>query len=272
MRKIPMALFLAWMIGVGPIPSFAGPVLLNEKHRLPVFPGRNWFSLMWTNQGSERIDSEIKGRVFQESSQMAMLLPIEVKGRLQLLPNQTAFMPVSFEAPDLRTKSFFLIRWQDASQVIGTTELAVYSRDILHELETIAGEKGLGVAGSNDGFKAALRSANVRFEELDRGATSSFAGGILILTQCPNKAAIAAAKRGVVVICVVEREEEDVLRPNFFAVPYGHGLVVLVQRDLLENFDTNPESQLRFIQICRMATKPGRPELPMIPRKDSDED
>jgi hypothetical protein len=271
-RKIPDALIFAAAIAVATITSFARPALVNEKQSVPVFPGQNRLSLLWTNQGSERIDAEIKGRVFRESSALAMRLPIEVKGRLQLLPNQAALMQVSFEVPDFRTKSLLLIRWEDASQVIGKTELTVYSRDVLHELEMIVGEKGIGIAGVDERFKAAFRRADVRFEEFEEGAISAFAGAILILTECPNTAAIAAAKRGVVVICVVQPGEEDVFRPNFFAIRYGRGVVVLAQGDLLANFDTNPESQLRLVQICRMATKPGRPELPMILRKDSNED
>jgi len=40
----------------------------------------------------------------------------------------------------------------------------------------------------------------------------------------------------------------------------------------VENFAENAMSQLRLIEICRTATNPGRPGLPIIFSKDQNED
>jgi hypothetical protein len=249
----------------------AKPALVEQKKPTAVFPGRNQLTLTWTNLDSEQFDAEITGKVFQESSKLAMPLPVEVKTRLQLLPNQTALAQVAVDVPELREKSSLLIRWQDASQVIGKTELTVYSRNMLHELETLAGDKGIGVESSDANFKAAFKNARVKFEDIDKAEIHSFDGRILIATDCPKKTALSIAKRGIVVISIVQPEANDPLKPNFFAIPNGRGVVVLVQGDFIENFDMNPESQLRLIQICRMATKPGHPELPVIFSKEQNE-
>ena len=127
----------------------ARPVLLNGKQQIAMFPGSNRFTLAWTNQGSDRIDVEIKGRAFQETSALAIELPMEIKCRLQLLPNQAALMPVSANIPELRDKIVLLVRWEDGSQIIGKTEMTLYSRAFLHELELIAGDTGIGI-GSTD--------------------------------------------------------------------------------------------------------------------------
>src|SRR4051794_2278002 len=148
--KIPVLCSLVLAIAIADASSSAKPALVEEKRPRAVFPGHNQFTLTWTNQGAEQIDREIKGKVFQKSSKLAMALPIELKSRLQLLPNQAVLMPVSIDVPELRENASLLIQWHDGARVIGKTELAVHSRGILHELATIAGEKAIGIATSDE--------------------------------------------------------------------------------------------------------------------------
>jgi hypothetical protein len=270
-RKLSVVLILVTAITFTKMPTLARPALLPEKERIGVFPGPNRLKLAWTNQGLDRIDIEIKGRVFQESSTLAMELPIEIRGRLQLLPNQTAWMLLSAEIPDLRDKSLLLVRWEDGSRVLGKTELIVYSRDILHEFESMAGEKGLGVRSSDEEFKSAFAKAKVRFQDV--ADPERFDGQILITSDGSKGSFASLARRGIIVICVLAAAGADdhVLRPNFFAIPYGDGAVVFVRQEFIANFDTEARSQCRLVQICGMATQPGRPNLPVIFQKDFNE-
>src|ERR1041385_9126506 len=100
--KIPVLCSSVFVIAMAAVSSLAKPMLIEEKKPRAVFPGQNQLMLMWTNQGAEQIDHEIKGKVFQKSSKLAMPLPIELKSRLQLLPNQAALTPVSIDVPELR--------------------------------------------------------------------------------------------------------------------------------------------------------------------------
>jgi hypothetical protein len=83
---------------------------------------------------------------------------------------------------------------------------------------------------------------------------------------------VSVARRGIAVVWITPNpQKHSVLQPNFFLKPYDSGAIVFVQQQFVENFAENATSQWRLIEICRAATKPGRPGLPIIFSKDQNE-
>jgi hypothetical protein len=262
---------------IAPITSLGQPSIVAPEKLPAFFPGANSLTLIWTNRGPEQIEMEIKGAFFQTSSKLALRLPVEIVEKLRLLLNQAALMPIRIDVPEVRAKTLFVIRWQDVSaKALGKTELNVYPREMLRELETMAGDTALGIFNLDAKFETGFRKSKVKIERLEQDGIGGYAGKLLIAggeqaQDSSRETLIALARRGVVIVCIVAHNDDETLRPNFFARAYGTGVVVFVQEMFLDHFDTNPESQLRLVEICRMATKPGVPELPMIFQKTHNE-
>jgi hypothetical protein len=253
-------------------PAVFGQAALFPNQKLRgVFPGTNQFTLLWTNKGAERIDLDLIGKVFQTGGNIAIVLPIEIKTKLQLFPNQTALVPASLVAPDVRGKTKLLIQWQAASEVIGNTEVVVFPRDLLHELELLAGETPIAVVTSDETIKNAFKVAKAKFDALEKADAADYKGKLMIVKDASlsiealRKTLAPVATRGAVVVCIIPSSDDTTpLRPTFFATEYGRSVMVFVQEQFVENFDINPESQSRLVEICKLAIKPDRRGLPMI--------
>ena len=260
---------------IAPITTVGQLSIVAPKKLPALFPGANSLTPMWTNRGPEQVEMEIKGALFQAGSKLALQLPLEIVEKLRLLPNQAALMPINFEVPEVRAKTLFVIQWQDPSaKALGKTELKVYPSDLLRELELMAGDTALGIFNLDAKFETGFRNSKVKSERLEQDGIGGYAGKLLIAggeqaQDSSRETLIAVARRGAVVVCIVAHSDDEILRPNFSARAYGAGVVVFVQETFLDHFDTNPESQLRLVEICRMAMKPGTPELPMILQKNS---
>lgn len=265
-RIIPFALVALCI----PVALGQAELVPNQKVR-DVFAGPNELTLLWTNKGTEQINVELIGKVFQAGGNIAIVLPLEIKTKLQLFPNQTALVPASIVAPDVRGKTTLLVQWHAGSEVIGTTELTVFPRDILHELELLAGETPMAVVTCDDIFRNAFKIAKAKFHALERNDAGDYKGKLMIVKDASlsieslHTTLSPAAVRGATVVCILpDGDEKTPLRPTFFATQHGRGVIVFVQDQFIENFDINPESQSRLADICRLATKPGRTGLPII--------
>src|SRR5687768_346674 len=258
------------------VATVVGEAALVPPKAIPsFFPGQNRLLLTWTNKSAVEITTEADGTIFAASSTLAVPLPIHLKEKLRLLPKQAALMPVTIDLPEVRGKTLFVIRWQDsAKKPIGNLDLNVYPRDILQQLGS-----SVGVISENESFKNAFTSANLKFEEIQPDQLHEFRRHLLIIngfSAAANafKAEIeAAARRGIVIVWITpDTKQDSAVQPNFFMTPFGSGAIVFVQEQFVQNFAENAASQLRVVEICRAATSPGRPGLPIIFSKDQNED
>jgi hypothetical protein len=274
--NLKLAIFILGFAAADVATVIGEAALVPSKIIASFFPGQNRLLLTWTNKSAVEITTEVDGTIFAASSKLAVPLPIHLKEKLRLLPNQAALMPVTIDLPEVRGKTLFVIRWQDsAKKPIGNTELHVYPRDILKQLGS-----SIGVISEDESFKNAFTKANLKFEEIQRDQLHDFRGQLLIVNGFPAatdaefKAEIelAAWRRIVVVWITPDMQQDSALQPNFFLTPFGSGAVVFVQNQFVESFAENAASQLRLVQICRAATSPGRPGLPIIFSKDQNED
>lgn len=246
----------------------AQPSPVAPKSLPALFPGLHRLSLVWTNATAQAIDTSIKGQLFQTSSELALLLPNHIEGTLRLLPHQAAFVPVSVDAPAVQAKTRFLIAWEDATQNLGKTEFEVYPRDILRELQTIAGEQSAGLVTTNETFQQAFLKAAVQYRLINKDEMQTYDGKLLIVDDDSilKQTVLAAARRGVTVVTVTSNDGE-ILTPSFSLTPCGRGVAIFVQRQFLENFDTNPESQLRLVKLCRMAKISAHKDFPALSKE-----
>jgi hypothetical protein len=267
--------FLA--LACAPIFGLSHLAVVEPANAPAIFPGKNQLAIAWTNCAAERVSVEVKGRWFQMSSALGMPLPLEVTQKIEIAPNQTALKPITIDAPEVRARSSFLIQWRDADdQGLGTTKMTVYPRDILRELESIAGGQPPGVVDGRGMFLRAFKAAKIEAHEMRPQETGGFRGKLLIVADADRSAStgslIAVAAQGAIVISIAPplMDEKQPLRPNFYGRAHGKGMLIFVQESFLESFDTNAEAQLRLVEICRMAAKPGAPDFPMILSKGSE--
>lgn len=254
------------------VPVVFGQAALVPNQKSPaLFPGPNQFTMVWTNKGPEQIDIELVGKIFQFGGAIAVVLPLEIKTKLQLFPNQTALVPASFNAPEVRGKTTLLIQWHAASEIIGKTELVVFPRDFLHELELLAGETPLALVTSDETLKTAFKTAKTKFDALEKNELADYKGKVVIFKDpamrpdALNRTLIPVATRGATVVSIIPTADDNTVpRPAYFATPQGRGIIIFVQEQFIENFDSNPESQSRLVELFKMAAKPGRPGLPII--------
>jgi hypothetical protein len=248
--------------------------LLPDKEPQRVFAGdARPITLVWHNVGDKTMDAEIRARLYQTTSAMAAPLAETPWKKIEILPGQTVLESARVDFPDVRAATRFLIRWlEGTNRVIGKTEVLVYPTNLLSELKPLLGEENLGALDPNDELKPLLKQNGVKFLDLGEAVPEDFQGKLAIIGPFSTKAQMREdlaqtiqkiARKGSAVVWIQPPPgPKDQIKPSFYVVPEGKGLVVVVQADLVASLAGSPQSQLNLIYFYKFALNPQSLALP----------
>jgi len=270
----------SWILALllGGLPSAA----LAQLQAVPDPTTPGWFggqvhslAVRWHNAGNQPIAAELRWRLYQTSSSLAVPLIEKPWRKLDVLPGQTVleFVPVDF--PAVNTETTFLIQWlAESNQVAGKTEVRIYPTNALAELKALVGDDNFGVLDADDRLKPSLQQRGVRFLDLGELTLEDFSGKLAVVGPFSSTAQMREdlpqsirqiAQKGVAVVWIQPPAQlRDELTPSFYVVPEGKAAVLVVHPELVANFADNPESQLNLIRCCKLALNPAPPLLPHL--------
>lgn len=229
--------------------------------------------VVWQNTGEQSVTMEVQMRLVQTASRIATPIGESPWKRLSILPGQTLIERASLDLPDVRAETRFLVQWfANTNQVLGNTDVLVYPTNLLQDLLPLAGGEPLGVLDPQNELKPLLKWLAVEFEDLEAGAVNSFSGKLAIVGPYPSRKfmpegladriAVLARKGGAVVLILPPSECERKLKPTFYSVPLGEGMVIVAQARLVANLATDPAAQLNLIQLAEYAVRRESLRLP----------
>lgn len=247
--------------------------LLPDQKPQPVFAGdARKIAVVWHNAGRQPASAEIHTRVFQTTSATAVQLGEYLWKNLQVLPGQTALESAQFDFPAVKAETRFLVQWlENTNRVIGVTEVRVYPTNLLEELKPLAENRALGVLDPQNELKPLLKNAKVDFVDLGNSELEHFLGKLAIIGPFASKAQIPdglarriklLAQKGAAVVWLLPPDSSETLKPSFYLVPEGLGVVVVAQSALVPDLPVNPESQLHLLNFCELALQPQFLTLP----------
>ena len=229
-------------------------------------------SVTFHNPGGKDFEGEIRTRIFQTSSAMAVLLSDNSWKCLQVPAGETVlgYAPLDFTTVKAKTK--FLVQWLADTNVLGVTPVLVYPTNLLAELKPPAGGEALGVFDPQNQMKPLLKNLKVDFVNLENSDLENFSGKLAIIGPFQSKAQMrdglgsqikALAKKGAAVVWIQPPQEKPgKLQPSFYCVRKSQIAVVVVQPELVDDLPENPQSQLNLLYFCQLALNPQSPMLP----------
>ena len=266
------------LLGTSPSAAQAQLQLLPVPEPKQVFGGdARTITLTWHNAGQMTFGQELSARLYQASSATTVPLGTTPWRYLEILPGQTVIESATLNFPAVHAETRFVIQWlAGANRVVGTSEVRVYPTNLLTELKALAGEEPLGVLDPQNQLKPLLKAAAVEFSDLEDGRVEDYRGKLAIAGPFQNKTQMrnglvtqlqALAKRGVGVVWLLPPQEQkdrrgERLRPSFYTVPEGKGVVVVAQASLTASLSESPPAQLNLTQLARLALHPEAPRLP----------
>jgi hypothetical protein len=247
--------------------------LLPDREPQRVFAGeaRN-ITVIWHNAGDKTAGADVRTRLYQASSATAAPLSEKAWKKIEILPGQTVLESAPIDFPAVNAETRFLIQWlEGTNQVVGKTEVLVYPTNLLSELKPLLGEENLGVLDPNDELKPLLKQNHVEFSDLSESALEDFRGKLAIVepaTKAQMRGDLAQAiqkiaRKGVVMVWIQPPPgPKDQIKPSFYIVPEGKGLIMVVHADLVAKLPENPNSQLNLVYFCKLALNPIPFSLP----------
>jgi hypothetical protein len=248
--------------------------LLPDREPQRVFAGdTRKITVTWHNAGDKSAVADVRMQLYQTSSATAVPLSEKAWKKIEFLPGQTVFESASMDFPAVNAETRFLIQWLGGTnRVIGRTEVLVYPTNLLSELKPLLGEDNLGVLDPNGELKPLLKQNHVEFSDLGEAALEDFQGKLAIIGPFSTKAQMREglaqtiqkiARKGAAVVWIQPPPgPKDQIKPSFYIVPEGKGLVVVVQADLVAKLPENPKSQLNLVYFCKLALNPMPLSLP----------
>ena len=251
-----------------------GILVLPEQSPHRLFAGNHRaVTLVVSNTAAKLVEAEIRIRQLQVSAATTTLIKERSWKRLQLFAGQSVNESVALDFPVVRSETRFLIQWiVGASNVIGVSEVMVYSTNLLVQLKTLAGDEPLGVFDPADTLKPLLRAHAVEFQDLIENGTDKFRGKLAIFGPFESKSQMRAslrddvralAKLGVAVVWLLPPPEKRApLKPSFRVVREAEGAVVVAAHDLVTQLAERPEAQLNLLRLAEEALHPTPLTLP----------
>lgn len=250
--------------------------LLPDQETQRVFAGdTRIISVTWHNAGAKSVGADVRTRLYQASSATATPLSEKTWKKIEILPGQTVLESAPMDFPAVNAETRFLIQWlAGTNQVMGKIEVLVYPTNLLAELKPLLGEEYLGVLDPNNELKPLLKQNKVEFSDLGETALEDFQGKLAIIGPFSTKAQMREglaptiqkiARKGVAVVWLQPPPgPKDQIKPSFYVVPEGKGVVVVVQSALVANLPENPKSQLNLIHFSKLALQPEPFPLPNL--------
>jgi hypothetical protein len=243
--------------------------------------GEEAISLVFHNAGSETFDHQIRARIFQTGSAMAVPVSEAPWKMLQVLPEQTVLESAQLDFPAVDAETKFLVQWLDeTNHVIGVTSVLVYPTNLLQTLQPLLCETNFGVLDPGNQLKPLLKAEEISFVDLDEMGLDGFSGQLAVIGPFASKAQMPddlayqvkeLAKRNVAVVWIQPPRpslppsldwERQTPQPSFYCVQKNQTSVVVVQPDLVAGLSENPQSQIALIYFCHLALKPQPAVLP----------
>jgi hypothetical protein len=221
-------------------------------------------SAVWRNAGDVMARLQIRIRVYQTTSATAAILGETAGKELQLLPHQTILESAMIPFPAVRTPTRFLVQWRDGEvSVLGYTDVTAYPSDLLKAWQPLAADGGLGVYDPGEEIQPLLRSAGVKFVDLEESGWRNFTGKWAVVGPCAPEEGMRTdlaeqvrrfSARGIGVVWLRSPGEgEAMLPPAICVVPQKKSVVVTVPADLVSDPADRPRSQLNLIYALQLA-------------------
>jgi hypothetical protein len=220
------------------------------------------------NSGTSTTNISVRTRIYQTSTSTAAPFgQPEPWKSLRTFPGQTVLESGAFDFPEVRGKTRFLIQWVDeGTRIIGHTEVMVFPTNILAELQGLVKGKLVGIVDSENNLKPTLKALGLEFEDLTDNGAERFTGNLAIIwspihsatqsSELKRKVAVLAKAGKDVVWIVPPHEHGQDAEPSMLPLQAGSNTVVVVQSNLVSNFQSNPQSQLNLLRAVRLATSP----------------
>ena len=283
MKCLNLLMFIALAAGL-PMASHGQLAVVTNREPQRIFFGHGInIPVVIHNAGSQSFNDEIRTRIFQTSSAVAVRLGEATWKQFQALPGQTVLESARLDFPPVKAETKFLVQWLDNSNhVIGETTVWVYPTNLLAELKVLAGDEPLGIFDPQDQLKPLLKNLKVDFVNLENSNLENFSGKLAIIGPFQSKAQmreglanqiLALAKKGAAIVWLQpppepsprpspNRWEREKLRPSFYSVPENRIAVVIVQPDLVADLADNPQAQLNLVYFSKLALHLQPPVLP----------
>jgi hypothetical protein len=256
-------------------PTAATVTLVAQAEPQKLFGGgQRPVSVMWRNFGDRTANVPIFTRLYQTSSSTAIPLSETNWKTLEILAGQTVLETAMLDLPAVRAETRFLVQWLQASNIVlGNTEVWIYPTNQLDELRVLADGTPLGIFDPHNRLKPLLHAVNVDFADIETIGSREFSGHLAIFGPFESKVEVreelptvieSLARRGVSVVWIFPALE-PMLKPSFYLVPIGKGVVVVAAHYLSARLDQRPESQLNLVELCRLALHPKPFSLPSQP-------
>ncbi len=254
--------------------ALAALEVLPPSHAQSVFGGaRRAITVAWRNRGDQPVDCSLHARIVQATSATAAPVFEAPWKTLRVLAGQTITETATFNFPEVRGETRFIVEWLDeTNRVLGTSDVFVFPTNLLHELSIIArGSDALGVLDRQNELKPLLRKQNLDFVDLGETELHLFRGKLAIICPVANQEQahqLAApirtiARKGVAVVWIVPPPNpRDKLQPSFYSVPADPVAIVVAQSELVADLPHDPRSQLNLLRLCRLAVRPEAFTLP----------
>jgi hypothetical protein len=234
-------------------------------------------SITLQNPGGQDFNDEIRARIFQASSAMAVLLSENPWKQVQVPAAETVLESATLDFPAVKAKTKFLVQWLVDTNVLGVTPVLVYPTNLLRALQSFLSETNFGVFDPGNRLKPLLKTQGIKFADLAQTGLDDFSGQLAVIGPFPSRAQVpdglaeqilALAKKNVAVVWIQPGEpahgddRPTAPLPSFYCVQKSQTSVVIVQPELMEDLAENPQSQLNLVYFCKLALNPQPPVLP----------
>jgi hypothetical protein len=224
--------------------------------------------VIFRNAGTSTTNISVRARIYQAStSTTAPFGQPEPWKSLRTFPGQTVLESGAFDFPEVREKTRFLIQWVDeGTRIIGSTEVLVFPTNLLAELHSLVKRKPVGIVDSENNLKPSLKALGLDVEDLADNEVERFTGKLAIVwSPIHSEAQSGELKRKVTVLAkagknvvwiIPPHEHGQDAEPRMLPLQAGSNTVVIVQSNLVSNFQSNPQSQLNLLRAVGLATSP----------------
>ena len=265
-RALPFGTVFACLLLILPLATHAQIELVPDETPEVVFAGKaQTIHVTFHNRGGQKSETEIRTRLFQASS--SSLAPVgEVQGwkKLEILAGQTVLENFEVNCPEVKTILRFQLQWTDDKDGrLGKTDLIACPADALKTLKTLGGDKPIGIWDPSGKMKPLLEALKVEVEDLTAGTSfDAFHGKLAILGPFPTKDTMPSgfrenvkklAERGVGVVWIQPFSDAAL---SASATRMGAGVLVLARPAMISDLAETPLSQLRLLELARIATSP----------------
>ncbi|EEF57913.1 hypothetical protein [Pedosphaera parvula] len=250
-------------------PLLAQLEVVHSREVQSVFSGpARSIEVIFRNPGTSGTNVSVRTRMYQVSSSTAAPFGKSDPWKtLQVLSSQTVLESGTFNFPEVKSMTRFLIQWiDDAAGVIGKTEVFVFPTNLLTELHPLAKGLPVGVYDPENHLKPLLKAYALDVEDLADTKAEKFSGNLAIVwspihlssksSELKRKVAILAKADKAVVWIVPDQEPGAMTEPRMLPVQAVNGTVVIVQSSLVSDFQLNPQSQLNLLRAVGLATMP----------------